>query len=292
MTDRYDWDALPDAVRSAAQAHVGTITTAREVARGQSSDMALVLRGEAGDVFLKGVRGVSPRMRWLRNEAEAGVLAAGLAPRVRFSEDVDADGASWLVTGFEYVEGRPADLSPGSADLALVGRTLARIAALPGGTSPPLATRWASADWWAKLAAEDPSQVEGWDLDELGNWCRATSESVAGDTLVHTDLHEGQFMIEGDSVRVIDWGRPASGASWVDTAFLVIRLIAAGHTAQQAEAWANSLPTWEGCTSDSATSFACYVAGLWSYRSSTAPFVGAGRLSAAAQAYARYRLAR
>ncbi|MGW7537658.1 phosphotransferase [Amycolatopsis sp. NPDC054798] len=251
-----------------------------------------MLRGEQGDVFVKGVRGISPQMRWLRNESEAGNLAPGLAPATRFSEDVDAD-APWFVVGFEHVDGRPADLSPGAEDLTTVATTVARINGLPGGPAQPLSKRWVPTDWWAKLAAEAPDKVLGFDIDELTGWCRETPSLVEGTALLHTDLHEHQFMIDDDSssVRVIDWGRPASGAAWVDAAFLVVRLIAAGHEPNQAEEWAARMPSWSARTDKAVTAFACYVAGLWGYRAATGPFPGATRLAAAAQQYARHRLA-
>jgi hypothetical protein len=285
------WDALPDAVRSAVQAHLGPVTVVRDIEQGQNCNVALVLRCDQGDVFLKGVRGVSPQMRWLRNESEAGNLAPDIAPATRFSEDVDAD-APWLVVGFEYVNGRPADLGPGADDLATVATTVARISTLPGGSAQPLSKRWASADWWTKLAAEAPDKVVGFDLDELTDWCRATPDLIEGAALLHTDLHEHQFMINDDSTsaRVIDWGRPASGAAWVDTAFLVVRLIAAGHEPEEAEEWAATMPPWSARTDKAVTAFACYVAGLWGYRAATAPFPGATRLGTAARQYARYRL--
>ncbi|OXM52655.1 phosphotransferase [Amycolatopsis alba] len=289
--ERFTWDDLPSAVRSAVLSHLGPVTAVRDIEQGQHCNTALVLRGKSGDVFLKGVRGISPQMRWLRNEADAADLAPGLAPATRFSEDVDA-GELWFVVGFEYVNGRPADLTPGSADLTTVAATVARISALPGGSAQPLSKRWASADWWAKLAAEAPDTVAGLDIDELTDWCRATPGLVAGSALIHTDLHEHQFMIGDDasSVRVIDWGRPASGAEWVDTAFLVVRLIAAGHEPGAAEAWAATVPSWTTRTDKAVTAFACYVAGLWSYRAATTPFPGATRLSTAATRYARHRL--
>lgn len=132
----------------------------------------------------------------------------------------------------------------------------------------------------------------GFDLDELTEWCRATPDLIEGSTLLHTDLHEHQFMIDDDSssVRVIDWGRPASGAAWVDTAFLVIRLVAAGHEPDEAEEWAATVPSWSTRTDKAVTAFACYVAGLWGYRAATAPFPGATRLGTAARQYARHRL--
>ncbi|WET83222.1 phosphotransferase [Amycolatopsis sp. QT-25] len=289
--ERFTWDDLPVTIHSAVQARLGSITVVREIEQGQNCNVALVLRGDQGDVFLKGVRGVSPQMRWLRNESGAGELAPGVAPETRFSEDIDAE-APWLIVGFEYVNGRPADLSPGSDDLATVATTVARINGLSGEAAQPLSKRWASTDWWTKLAAEAPDKVAGFNPEELTDWCRATPSLIEGAALLHTDLHEHQFMIDDDSssVRVIDWGRPASGAAWVDTAFLVVRLIAAGHEPGEAEEWASTVPSWSERTDKAVTAFACYVAGLWSYRAATTPFPGATRLATAARQYARHRL--
>ena len=292
MIERYSWDTLPDAVRLAVGQHLGPTTVIRDVEQGQNCNLALVLRtDDAGDVFLKGVRGISPRMRWLRNEAEASALAPGFAPEIRFSADVKTD-EKWFIAGFEYLNGRPADLSPDSEDLTVVATTLAELSSFPGGSAQPLSQRWASADWWAKLSAEDSSRVEGWDLDEVTEWCRVVPGLVEGSALLHTDLHEHQFMLDdaGKSVRIIDWGRPAVGAAWVDTAFLVIRLIAAGHTPEAAEGWASTVRPWPARSDKGVTAFACYVAGLWGYRAATTPFPGATRLSNAARNYARFRL--
>ncbi|OAA18825.1 hypothetical protein AAY23_11151, partial [Frankia casuarinae] len=49
---------------------------------------------------------------------------------------------------------------------------------------------------------------------------------------------------------MVDWGWPAQGAGWVDAAFMVIRLIGAGHTPQQAEQWAAGLDCWAGGTDE------------------------------------------
>lgn len=289
--ERYGWDDLPSSVTTAVRHHVGAATVVREVEQGQNCNVALVLRCDDNDLFLKGVKGKSPKMRWLRNEAEAGTLAPGLAPATRFSENVEADDL-WFLVGFEYVNGRPADFKPGSDDLAIVAATAARISELPGGSAKPLSERWASADWWTKLAAETDDKQFDWDLDELTERCRRVPELVKGDALIHTDLHEHQFMIDdgSDSVRVIDWGRPASGAAWVDTAFLVIRLVAAGHAPRDAEEWAATVPSWASRSEEAVTAFASYVAGLWGYRAATSPFPGATRLRLAAEGYLKHRL--
>lgn len=140
MNGRYGWEDLPGAVKTAVRLHVGATSLVREAEQGQNCNVALVLGCDGGDLFLKGVRGISPQMRWLRNESEVGALAPGLAPAARFSEDIEAD-EPWLVVGFEYVDGRPADLSPGSEDLAAVAATAEKISALPGGPAQPLSKR-------------------------------------------------------------------------------------------------------------------------------------------------------
>ncbi|GGI84623.1 hypothetical protein GCM10011581_22180 [Saccharopolyspora subtropica] len=127
---------------------------------GQNNDFAAILHRDQDStehprtLFCKGVKGVSLRMRWLRNEITAGKLAAGIAPDVVFAADV----GDWLVVGFEHVCGRPADLTPGSVDLPLVATTVDKIAALPATGLRPLRNRWSGGNWWAKTAAEYPDQ--------------------------------------------------------------------------------------------------------------------------------------
>jgi hypothetical protein len=59
---------------------------------------------------------------------------------------------------------------------------------------------------------------------------------LAGDTLLHTDYNPENILITPDgTARLIDWAWPTCGAGWIDPCCLLIRLIAAGHTAHQAE---------------------------------------------------------
>ncbi|SDY42828.1 hypothetical protein SAMN05421504_105525 [Amycolatopsis xylanica] len=220
-------------------------------------------------------------MRWLRNEAEAGQFVDGIAPAVRFQEDI----GEWLVVGFEHLTGRPADLAPTSADLSLVATTLNRLAAIAVPEVRPLSDRW-KPHWWEKIAEERPDIIAGWDVRELTHWEERAAESVTGDRLVHTDLHEDQFIIDDDHhVHVIDWGWPASGAPWVDSAFMVIRLIHAGHSPAEAEAWARARTPWTSAADDAVTAFSVYVAGLWHYRATSE------KLAQTARSYAEWRLA-
>ncbi|WP_207386958.1 hypothetical protein [Frankia sp. Cppng1_Ct_nod] len=117
-------------------------------------------------------------------------------------------------------------------------------------------------------------------------------DRIDGDRLVHTDLHGGQFLVgKNGDFHVVDWGWPAAGADWIDTAFVVIRLVEAGHRPEQAEEWAKSVPSWSRLDRDTVTAFAVYVAGLWSYRAATTRQAGAKKRAAVARRYATWLLA-
>ncbi|MEV7551967.1 hypothetical protein AB0N89_20300 [Amycolatopsis sp. NPDC089917] len=282
---KYGWGELPESVRDGVREHVGDIVRCEEIEVGQSSNFAAVFhRNGAAPLFVKGVEGISPPMRWLRNEAELGGLAAGIAPAVHFAEDIK-DLDHWLVVGFEYVSGRRAALAPKSADLPLVAATLARIGEIPAPDIKSLAHRWDML-WWDRLAQERPEVLGSWDLDQLTAWEQKAAGIVHGETLAHTDLHADQFIITASAdVRVIDWGWPAQAAAWVDPAFMVLRLIGAGHRAADAEIWARTNTRWSEATEEEITAFAVYVAGLWTYKAAATP-----RLARLAREYVGWRL--
>jgi len=281
MTHRYRWDELPHRVRDVVQTHAGMISSAVPADEGQSSHVALTLhRDQRPPVFLKGVKGVSREMRWLRNEIEVGGIAPGVAPAVLFHADVD----DWLVVGFGHVDGRPADLRPGSADLPAVASALDRIGAVTATGLPALRDRWRGR-WWHKLAEERPDVASGWDLNQVARWEQRTLELLDGGHLLHTDLHADQFVLsDNGDTHVIDWGWPASGPCWVDPAFMVIRLIEAGHPIADAQSWARAHTRWASASEEAITAFAVYVAGLWSYKAATEA------LARIARDYAAWRL--
>ncbi|MBA8924248.1 hypothetical protein BC739_001445 [Kutzneria viridogrisea] len=258
-----------------------------EVAGGQSSDLTTVLRFDCGQrVFLKGVHGRSRRMRWLRNEITASTLAPGIAPRVLFHADIDG----WLVVAFEHIAGRAASLAPGSADLPLVAETVQRIGSIAAPNLRSLSERWNQADWWSKTAAEEPELVRDWDTVEMDRWSAMVPDLVDGERLLHTDLHGEQFLIDSGTVHVVDWGFPGRGALWVDTAFLLLRLIDAGHHPTEAEAWAWEQSTSAGLIEHTLTAFAAYLAGMWSYWAATSAAPGTLYRAQLARDYVSWRL--
>jgi hypothetical protein len=160
------WEELPALLRDEVERHVGPVAKATPIKVGGNSDVAAFLDVPEGRVFLKGVKGISRPMRWLRNEVSAGTLAAPLAPAVLFSVELD----DWLAAGFAYVPGRPANLSPRSPDLECVASTLERLGAMPATGLKGLHERWTVRNWWSRLATEAPTHVAGWDVDQMDRW--------------------------------------------------------------------------------------------------------------------------
>jgi hypothetical protein len=269
-------------VRDVVQNHFGPVGDAVPAETRSSSFAMTVLRDGRSLVFLKGVRGVSPAMRWLRNEVETTALLPGLAPDVLFHEDID----DWLIVGFAHITGRPAKLGPGSPDLPAVAAALNRIGAVEAPLLRSLTDRW-QGRWWPRIAETQPDLLGDLDPAQLAAWEEKAPGLLAGSRLLHTDLHADQFLLsEEGTVHVVDWGWPASGAPWVDPAFMVVRLVGAGHDPADAEAWASAHTNWASATPEAITAFAVYVAGLWTGKAAAKP------LARLARDYASWRLAR
>ncbi|MBM7772939.1 hypothetical protein JOD54_003143 [Actinokineospora baliensis] len=288
------WEDLPRPIQDIAEQHVGVVVEALEVDGGSASDVATVVRGAGGErAFVKAVAGISRRMRWLRNEIAGSGAAVGVAPEVLFHADLTATevGEDWLVVGFEFVPGRSASLAPGSPDLPVVAEVVERIAGLGAGGMRPLRDRWAPTDWWERVAGVAPEVVADVDVEEMSRLSAEVPAMVEGDRLLHTDLHGDQFVIgAGGDVRVVDWGFPGAGARWVDTAFMILRLIEAGHGPENAEGWARARGTFVGVDERVLTAWAAYVAGLWTHIAVSGQ--GSSRRAGLARDYVSWRLAR
>jgi hypothetical protein len=248
----------------AVESHTGAVLGVKSVETGVISDVAAVLETRSGLVFCKGA-GVDNSMGWMhRNEARINAFLPASMPRLRWQ--VESDG--WLLLGFDYVDGRHPDLSPGSSDLSPMAAALSELAMTltpcPAVKVQAATARWA--DWIAP-------------------------EVVDGDTLVHTDVTPFNFLIHQDGVTVVDWSMPCRGASWIDTALMTIRLIRAGHRPEQAEAWAEQTTAWSGANPESVDAFAAGIAMLSRERHSQRPSSShLGPLADAAESWARYRI--
>ncbi|MFD4908236.1 phosphotransferase [Kitasatospora purpeofusca] len=261
---------------------------------GTVSDFAATLETAVGPVFCKAVREDNSKAWMHRRESVVNaVLPAGLAPRLLWT--IEAGG--WLALGFERVPGRHADLSPGSADLPLVARALE---ALAGALTPApplrafgLAERWSGQDYWHQLGDRHRGRLDPWIMERLDTLILAEREApelIDGRTLVHTDLSGPNLLVDGDEVRAVDWAFPAPGAAWADTAYLVVRLIEAGHTSAAAEKWADGVSVWRKASERSVTAFGAILTGRWLLRAVETPGAPWGNLSANGLVWLRYRL--
>ncbi|MGC5020367.1 hypothetical protein [Micromonospora sp. DT47] len=264
MPRRQHWEDLPEPVRREVEQHVGRIVSAYSVPTGASCDLAVTLDTATGRVFCKGGATDGPTAWLYRNEARVNPWLLDAAPRLLWT--VERDG--WLLLGFEHAPGRHPELRPGSPDLDLVAALLATMTRELTPCPPVTVQRFA--DRWRGLI--DP-------------------ELVDGDTLLHTDMTPRNFLL-GDRLRLVDWSAPCRGAAWIDTAFMLVRLIRAGHDPADAEHWATRVPAFADAPDQAVTAFADALVRLWDrmHRSSSAPHHGP--LLDAARRWHTYRLSR
>jgi hypothetical protein len=260
---RVHWHQLPDEAHTAVEVVAGPVERAESVQAGSVADMTAILHLSSGDqVFCKAMQ-TSHRLVWLhRREAELNPHMPAFAPRLRWH----VEECGWVVLGFDRAPGRHLDVTPGSPDLPRLAATLTAMAATPA-PQPPVRIQPATARW----------------ADYV------TPAVVDGDTLVHTDMNTGNFLVSGESIAVVDWAMPCRGASWLDTALMVVRLINAGHTPAQAERWAEQVPAWHAPLPGAVTAFAAAAATRGEEWAQRHPAPHHRDLAAAAVKWARHR---
>lgn len=288
------WDTLPPSVRAEVESKAGRVTGWSPAPAGSASDVAGTLETDTGKVFVKAVK-LGSRDAWmLRREATVSPYLLGVGAAVHWTVET----AEWLTVGFQHVSGRHADLSPGSPDLALVARTLEQLAAVltpaPSIRGLSLAQRWTGQSFWETLRDKHPERLPVWVAGPLPLLIKAEATApqlIDGNTLAHTDLTAENILIESASCRVIDWAFPAKAAEWVDTAYMVLRLIQTGHTPAEAEEWARKVATWDGASAHSTLAFNAALTGLWTLRAAENPGSWWDKLSATGLTWLRYQMA-
>ncbi|MCQ8832751.1 aminoglycoside phosphotransferase [Streptomyces malaysiensis] len=201
-----------------------------------------------------------------KREATINRYVAPLAPRLLWAID---DG-EWNLLGFEHLDGRPADYSPGSNDLPVIAEaitTLSRVRA--------------------------PSDVELKRIEQrLADYFDHPNDAelLRGNTLLHTDWTPDNVLIIHNVARVVDWAWPTAGAAWIDAACWVVWLISAGHTPADAEQWAAATPAWSTASARAVDVFATAQDRLWAGIAADAPdIVWKQSLATAANQWATYR---
>lgn len=262
MPDHH-WSDLPPSVRRSIEAHSGPVRAARSATTGATSEIAATLRTDCGPVFCKAIRTAHPMSRMHRMEARVNPWLPDTAPRLRWV--VESEG--WLALGFDHVEGRHPDLTPGSDDLPAIADALTGLS--QGLTPcPPVRVQPATVRWRNRIAPD----------------------LIDGQTLCHTDVTPLNFLVGPGVVHLVDWSMPIRGAAWIDAALMIVRLIRAGHTPAQAESWADRIPPWKQASPEAVGVFVSALADLWEQRLRENPVPHRRQLAEAAQAWAAHRI--
>ncbi|WP_406395931.1 aminoglycoside phosphotransferase [Streptomyces sp. NBC_00887] len=235
---RIPFDQLPADVRQAVADKTGAVHQATTVSGGMNSGIASVLRTENGSIFVKGIPADHPQAAAQRREAAVAPHLPPSCPHLYWHLAVDG----WSILGYEVIDGRHADYSPGSADLSLVAAALAE---LQGIAAPADVDIKDAADRWADYAPP------------------GTLHHFEGKTLLHTDFAPDNVLITQGRARLVDWAWPTRGAAWIDPGALVLRLMDAGHSAEQAIAFADRFPSWCNAAPEVLAAFGAATATLW-----------------------------
>ncbi len=211
---------MDDEVAALVAKHTGAVREASPVGAGYRADLTVDVRAEGGRFFVKAFREDNPDAADPR-EVSLNPFLRGIGPVLVGYERTSA----WMVLVYEHVQGRAADLSPGSPDVPRVVEAVAGI----GSIALPEEGPWPHRAWTNVASAEEVALLDG-------------------SCLLHSDINPDNVLI-GSRAWVVDWSAPTRGGAAVNLGELVTQLIAAGHApgdAEQAvlgcEAWSAAEP--------------------------------------------------
>ena len=262
--ERISYWHLPTVVRDRIEDTTGVVASVRAVGGGLNSSVAAILDTPDRRYFVKAL---PADHRWVWTQAREAEIARYVRPVAPLLH-ARVVALDWDVLVFEALDGHQADYSPGSADLADVADVLVRM----GGLRAPDVLLRRAQQRLQKYA--DPSDLH----------------YFAGVALLHTDLNHGNVIVSQDQARIVDWGWATLGAPWLDAAYWVSWLIAAGHGPGSAERWAAKVPAWRSAPPDGITAFAKANARIWAEAGGADPDPWTRRMAGASTAWSRYRL--
>jgi aminoglycoside phosphotransferase (APT) family kinase protein len=226
---RVEWPLLPPMLRRGIEQRLGSpVAHAETAGAGFTPGFASTLTTEDGRrFFVKAANKVAqaPFAESYREEVrKLQALPSGLpVPRLLWSHEDDL----WVVLALEHVEGPnpsrpwlPAELDACLDTLEVLADAL---------TPAPAAMRL------RPLAAEEElgAMFSGWahvrrhlpdwpHLDEATALAAAHADVLRGDSLVHTDARDDNFLLTPGGAVLCDWNWPVLGPAWVDTVLLLI----------------------------------------------------------------------
>ncbi|WP_371777725.1 aminoglycoside phosphotransferase [Streptomyces sp. NBC_01438] len=235
---RIPFEQLPADVRQAVVDKTGRVHAARTVWGGMNSGIASVLETESGSVFVKGIPADHPQVGAQGREAAIAPHLPASCPRLYWHLELDG----WSLLGYEVVDGRHADYTPGSPDLPLVEAALTELQEIKAPADIEIKN---AMDRWTEYAPP------------------GTSYYFGGDALLHTDFAPDNVLIVGEQARLVDWAWPTRGAAWIDPGTLALRLMEAGHPAESAVGFAGRFPSWQAAEPEALAAFGAATAALW-----------------------------
>jgi hypothetical protein len=247
--ERIVWEDLPDDLVRAIEQRTGPILTARTASAGQNSPLAATITTSEGKTFVKGLPSGERRTRSQAREIAVAPLVRDISPHLLWH----FDQAGWVVLGYEHIEGRHADYRPGSGDLDALVSVLRAL----GEIDVPDPGPFKLAEDRFKTWVDDPD----------------TLKVFSGATLMHTDWLPDNVLFTLSRPYLIDWAWPTLGAAWMDPAFWLIRLIASGHTIQDAERYAARVPGYANADPIHINLFASANVQMWDEIERQAPRV-------------------
>ena len=270
MEQRIAWDDLPQSLKQAIEARTGRIADVRVATAGQNSPLAAVIDTGDGKVFVKGMPSDHRRVITQAREAAVASLVIEISPALLWN----FDEAGWNVLGYEYVDGRHADYTPGSPDLDRLVHLMDALSAIKVSDDPGPFKR--AEDRW-KLYVDDPE----------------SASAFAGPVLTHSDWTPDNVLVSPHRAWLIDWAWPTLGAPWTDPACWVLRLMASGgHTAPEAEWQASRLPAFQAADPAHIDLFAAANVRLWDEIAHSSASAWTKDMARAAHAWFAYRQSR
>jgi hypothetical protein len=265
MASRTTFEELPAAVRTAVESHTGAIHRVEQVSSGLNSQIAARLYCAAGTVHVKGLRADHKWVWTQQREAEVNPYLKGLSPELLWR----VQESGWDLLGFNLVEGHHADYKHGSKDLPLMVEFLTRLGEVE---CPPIGLR--EAPQRLRAYVEFPGQ----------------EELFAGNSLLHTDLNNENALIHENHAYMVDWAWATRGAAWMDAAYWVIWLMAAGeHSPKGAEKWAERVPAWDMASPEALRAFSAANERMWAEIGGEDPDNWTSRMIYASEAWSQYR---
>jgi hypothetical protein len=226
---RLDWLLLPPLLRRTIEGKLGAaVASAQSAGAGYTPGFASVLTGTNGDrMFVKAAstKAQRPFADAYREEIrKLRQLPDGLpVPRLLWSHEDEL----WVTLGLEYVDGRNPVRPWDPAELDACLDALERLAV--GLTPAPAGMRL------QPLSGENVfgAMLRSWDyvrrnlpdwphLEEAAALAARQAETLVGDSLVHTDARDDNFLVTSTGAVLCDWNWPAQGPAWVDTVLLLI----------------------------------------------------------------------